>query len=152
MLEKIRLISKVSALVLIMGATLTVYAQGPLQKRVEFSVNVPYALRMGEYLLPPGDYVLHQVLQNDLNLFSLHPGELRNKPIAMIRTSRIDYYATGYPEKTQLMIDTENSGLSNYPTLEGWTIPGLDGYEIISVVEKKKGTLRHIAAIYRDKR
>jgi len=122
----------------------TALAQGPLQKRVNYSINVPYAVRMGDYVLPAGNYVLYQINQNDLNLFALYKGEdMRHSPIAMIRTTRIDYQATRYPEKTKIMltIDEEKQGRDNLPVLKGWTIPGMDGWEIISVVEKKHGVL-----------
>lgn len=145
MFKKTRVISKLSAGILMLGMSFTAFAQGPMQKRIDFSISVPYTLRMGDYLLPAGNYVLHQVLQNDLNLFALHPGDLTHKPVALIRTTRIDYYATGYPGKTALLIDTENNG-ANYPKLEGWNIPGMDGFEIITVVEKKKGTLANVTA------
>lgn len=151
MSKKTRVISKLSAGILILGMSFTVFAQGPMQKRLDFSINVPYTLRMGDYLLPAGHYVLHQVLHNDLNLFALHPGDLTRKPVALIRTTRIDYYATGYPAKTSLLIDTENNG-ANYPKLEGWNIPGMDGFEIITVVERKKGTLANVtASAYRNR-
>src|SRR5262245_45665644 len=82
----------------------TIFGQGPLQKRINFSINTPYALRMGEYMLPPGNYVLRQVLQNDLNLFALYPEDLTNEPIAMIRTVRIDYQAGRYPDDTMMFM------------------------------------------------
>jgi len=154
MFRKTNAINRLSAgiaAIVIVGSSFTVFGQGPLQKRLDFSINVPYTLRMGDYLLPAGHYVLHQVLQNDLNLFALHPGDMTHKPVALIRTTRIDYNATGYPGKTSLLIDTENNG-ANYPKLEGWNIPGLDGFEIITVVEKKRGALANVtASVYRDR-
>src|SRR5215213_9041850 len=88
--------------VLICAAASLTLAQGPVQKRVNYSINVRHALRVGDYLLPPGDYVLYQISQNDLNLFGLYEKDLRHGPIAMIRTVRIDYSAD-YPEHTRML-------------------------------------------------
>jgi len=63
--------------------------QGPLHKQVNYTINVPYALRKANYLLPPGRYILYQVSQNDLNLFALYQGDMMHSPIAVIRTTRI---------------------------------------------------------------
>lgn len=111
------------------------------QKRIDFSINAPFALRMGDYLLPPGNYVLRQAIQNDLNLFALYPEDLTNEPIAMIRTARIDYQSSKYPDDTKLFVELDESSPDNHPVLQGWTIPGMDGWEVISVVEKKSGIL-----------
>jgi len=119
----------------------TAFAQGPIQKRIDFSINVPFALRMGDYILPAGKYVLYQISQNDLNLFALHPVDRTHSPIAMIRTTRIIYQGTDYPEKTELIINIDESSRDNHLVLEGWNIPGMDGWEIIGVVEKKRGLL-----------
>ena len=125
---------------------MSVYGQGPLKQRIDFSINTPFALRMGDYMLPPGNYVLHRVLDNDPNLFSLHPGNLTHEPIAMIRTARIDYAAGRYPEHTKLFVEMDETSPDNHPVLEGWTIPGMDGWEVISVVEKKAGVLTKVNA------
>ena len=123
---------------------MTIFGQGPLQKRINFSINTPYAIRMGEYLLPPGEYVLYQVLQNDLNLYALYPENMTNEPIAMIRTVRIDYQANRYPEETKLFMENDEMSSDNHPVLEGWTIPGMDGWEVIGVVEKKTGVMTRV--------
>lgn len=125
---------------------LTVFAQGPLQKRVNYAINADYALRMGDYILPAGHYVLYQVSPNNLNLFALYKDDLTHSPIAMIQTARIDYSVQGYPEKTKMMLNIEETanGREDLPVLKGWTIPGMDGWEIIGVVEKERGVLTHI--------
>jgi hypothetical protein len=117
-------------------------AQGPLQKQVNYDINVPYALRMGKYVLPPGKYVLYQINANNPNLFALYRGDRMRPPIAMIHTVRIDYASRGYPEKTKIFLDIdEERDRRSLPEVQGWTIPGMDGWEIISVVESKKGML-----------
>ena len=133
-----------TALILMMAVAAS--AQGPLQKQVFYTINVDHAMRMGDYILPAGSYELFQISPNDLNLFALYKNNRMHSPIAMIRTTRIDYQATGYPSKTKIMltIDEESNGRENIPMLKGWTIPGFDGWEIISVVEKKKGVLARV--------
>lgn len=133
--------STLAAIIVTMMTALTICAQGPIRKRVNYSINVPYTLRMGSYVLPPGEYVLYQIMDNDSNLFALYKNDMMRSPIAMIRTARIDYQSRRYPEKTKLMlsIDEENYSGRSLPVLRGWTIPGMDGWEVISVVERKKG-------------
>lgn len=121
-----------------------VFAQGPINKRINYTINVSHALRMGDYLLPPGRYVLYQVNQNDLNLFALYQDEMTHSPIAMIRTARIEYHATQYPEHTKMILDINETSGDAHPVLEGWNIPGEDGWEIISVVSKKDGILTRV--------
>lgn len=137
-----------AALTLILTIAVTGLAQGPLQKRINYDINAPYALRLGGYVLPPGKYVLYQINQNDLNLFALYRNDRMHPPIAMIRTARVDFAGSGYPEKTKIYldIDEETRGPARLPVLRGWTIPGMDGWEIIGVVESKsrRGTLARV--------
>jgi hypothetical protein len=121
--------------VMMMIASLT-FAQGPMQKRINYTINVPYSLRMGDYMLSPGRYVLYQVSFYEPNLFVLYPGDMTHSPVAMIRTTRIEYHGTRYPSKTKILLDIDESGSAAQPVIRGWTIPGEDGWEIISVVAK----------------
>jgi hypothetical protein len=114
-------------------ASLTL-AQGPIHKRVNYSINVRYALQMGDYMLPAGKYVLYQPSQNDLNLFALYQRDLRHSRVARIRTTRIEYQPGEYPEKTQMLLRIDETSPDALPVLRGWTIPGESGWEIISVV------------------
>jgi hypothetical protein len=111
-------------------------SQGLLHKQIYYTINVPYALRKANYLLPPGNYILYQISQNDLNLFALYQGDMMHSPIAMIRTTRIIYHATGYPEETRMLISYDESSPDVHPIIRGWNIPGDDGWEIIGVVPK----------------
>ena len=111
-------------------------AQGPLHKRVNFTVNVPFELKKGRTVLPPGDYVLFQINTDDPQLFALYPEDMTHSPVAMIRTTRIDYSGNRYPRKTHLLMDTDESWPQRYPVLEGWNIPGDDGWEVISTVTR----------------
>lgn len=128
-----------TAILLIGVAAAPVLAQGPLQKRVNFTINVPFELKRGEAALPPGNYVLYQVNTNDPQLFALFQEDLTHPPIAVIRTTRIDYSTGRYPGKTRLLMDTEESWPQRYPVLEGFNIPGEDGWEVISVVTRSRG-------------
>ena len=114
-------------------------AQGPLHKRVNFTINVPFELKKGEAVLPPGNYVLFQINISDPQVFALFQEDLTHAPIAMIRTTRIDYSANRYPRKTRLLMDTDESWPQKYPVLEGWNIPGDDGWEVISTVTRLRG-------------
>src|SRR5579862_9564460 len=100
--------SLVPAVVLMMAALSTTNGQGPLQKQINFNINVPYALTMGDYVLPAGNYVLRQVSENDLDLFALYEGKhMMHSPVAMIRTIRVEYGHARWPEKTKLFLDID---------------------------------------------
>ena len=128
-----------TVLLLIGVAVVPVLSQGTLHKRVNFTVNVPFELKKGEAVLPAGNYVLFQMSMSDPQLFGLFPEDLTHEPIAMIRTTRIDYSGNRYPRKTRLLMDTEESWPQKYPVLEGFNIPGDDGWEVISTVTRLKG-------------
>jgi hypothetical protein len=133
-----------AAIILSVAMTAIAFAQGPIHKRVNYTINVPYELRMGDYMLPAGKYVLYQINQNDTNLFGLYQMDLTDEPIAMIRTVRIDYSGTEYPEDTKMILDIDESSYDSHPVLRGWNIPGMDGFEIISVVAKDSGILTRV--------
>ena len=134
----------IAAVLMIAAWSSLALAQGPIHKRVNYSINVSHALRMGDYILPAGKYVLYQPNQNDVNLFALYNMDLRRSPIAMIRTTRVDYHANDYPDDTRLMLSMDETSSDNHPVLRGWTIPGMDGWEIISVVAKDNNVLTRI--------
>ena len=136
--------SALLALMIVTAMANVVFAQGPINKRINYTINVSHALRMGDYLVPPGRYVLYQINPNDVNLFALYQDDMTHSPIAMIRTSRIEYHSHQYPEKTKMMLDIDEASSEAHPVLQGWTIPGEDGWEIISVVSKKDGILTRV--------
>ncbi|HJQ71421.1 MAG TPA: hypothetical protein VKA70_20755 [Blastocatellia bacterium] len=137
-----RLIKSGLVAVLIGAMASLAMAQGPLHKRVNYSINVSHYLRMGDYLLPPGGYVLYQVNQNDPNLFGLYQKNTAREPIAMIRTVRIDH-SLNYPEKSLILRDMVECR-EPYQVLRGWTIPGEDGWEIVSVIAKNGKVLTRV--------
>jgi len=136
--------SALLAVMLFTAMASVVLAQGPIHKRINYTINVSHALRMGDYLLPPGRYVLYQIDQNDLNLFALYQDEMTHSPIAMIRTTRIEYQSHKFPEKTKMMLDIDETSGDAHPVLQGWNIPGEDGWEIISVVAKDDKVMTRI--------
>jgi|SRR5262245_15476318 len=130
--------SGVVASIMILTASIgVVLAQGPIKKQVNYDINVPYELRMANYLLPAGHYILKQVNDNDVNLFALYQGDMMHSPIAMIRTTRIQYGAGRWPEHTRLLLTIDESSEEALPILRGWNIPGESGWEVISVVPRR---------------
>jgi hypothetical protein len=117
-------------------ASLTLAQQGNLKKRVNYSINVAYSLGVSGYIFPPGNYVLRQVSDNDLNMFYLYQGNMMHGPVAIIKTTRIEYSHNEYPEDTNLLLDTVESKGADYVVLRGWHVPGEDGWEVIGVVAK----------------
>jgi hypothetical protein len=124
------------------GFSASALGQGPLQKRVNFDVSVPYSMRMADYLLPAGHYVLFQIDQNNLNLFGLYQDDLTHPPIAWVRTTRIDYESERVPEKAEMLLATDET--RSIPIIRGWTIPGDDGWEVIAVYPKGTNDLVHV--------
>jgi len=121
-------------------ATSFAFAQGPIYKLVRFDINVPYELRMSNYILPEGHYVIRQMSANDINLFALYKDDMTHPPIAIFRTVRIPYNTMAdTPRHTELLIRDDESG--GVPVVRGFTIPGDDGYQIVSVVPRKHSIL-----------
>jgi len=135
-----RLFRNLTVLFIVMASfATTTFAQGPLQKRMDFTINVPYRLRMQNYMLPAGTYILHQVRKEAPDLFALYEGDMMHSPIAMIQTVRIDYTAGRFPNKTAVHWHIDEMGANSDAVITGWDIPGMDGWQILSVVPSKKG-------------
>ena len=117
-------------------------AQGPIIKLVSFDINVPYQMRMTDYILPEGHYIFKQMSQNDINLFALYKDNMMHSPIAMVRTVR-DSVGNGQdlPERTALIMRIKESGDDAMPIVRGFTIPGEDPFHIIAVVPKDSRVL-----------
>lgn len=132
-----------AAAVLLSAVALPVLGQGPLHKRVDFSIDSPFELKQANAVLPAGNYVLYQLSNNDPALFALYSDDMTNPPIAMIRTTRIDY-TTRWPQHTKLILETDETSPQNYPMLEGWRIPGDDGFEVVAAVAKRSAVVSSI--------
>ena len=130
------------AILLISAVVVPALGQGPLHKRVNFSINVPYELKKSDVVLPPGNYVLYQISETAPHLFALYRDDTRHSPIAIITTVRIEYSATGYPTKTRMLMETDEASVDGNMVLEGWNIPGEAGWESISAVSSRNAAVR----------
>lgn len=123
------------AAMLVMIATLTAMpslAQYPLLKRVYFTVSAPFELKNLNAVLPAGEYTLFQISVENPDVFALYQGkELMSSPVAMVHTTRVDHYTHGYPTKTDMLLNDERENAEALPVIEGWNIPGMNGWEII---------------------
>jgi hypothetical protein len=126
----------VAAVLLIATIAVPALAQGPLNDRINFTINVPFELKKSDIVLQPGNYVLYRIDANNPNLFALYRDNTRHTPIAMITTTRIEHAANKVPSKTRLLMDTDESSAQGYAVLEGWNVPGKDGWEMISTVTR----------------
>src|SRR5580765_7623462 len=81
------MLRKASLIGVLLAAMLgsSVFAQTPVPRIVHYGVNVQYKMRVGDYMLPAGNYVLSQVMQSDPNLYYLHSVNLSREPIAILR-------------------------------------------------------------------
>ncbi len=132
-----------AVVVMMFTAAITGYAQGTARDRITFNINTRFELRMGDYVLPPGKYILQEVdATTSPDMFALYKENRMQSPIAMIQTTRIRYNASEYPDKSQIILvfDPEDK-VSGIPTLTGWKVPGKDGWRVTGVVEKEKGHL-----------
>lgn len=128
-----------TAVLLVTTVGLPALAQGPIHDRINFSINVPFELKKSDIVLQPGNYVLFRIDANNPNLFALYRDDTRHSPIAMITTSRIEHVVGKVPGKTRLLMDTDESSPQNYAVLEGWNVPGKDGWEMIATVTRSHG-------------
>ncbi|HXG64951.1 MAG TPA: hypothetical protein VNO70_07570 [Blastocatellia bacterium] len=125
-----------AAMFMIVATAGLMFAQVTVPRRFHYSINVPYKMRMGDYLLPAGKYLLYQINSNDRNLFALYKGEDRiGTPIAMIRTVAIsDLHDV---DEATVILEVEESSGDPYAVIKGWNAPGESGWEIISVYPDK---------------
>ena len=130
------------AILLISAFVIPALGQGPLRKRINFTINEPYALKKSDVVLPAGNYVLYQVSETVPNLFWLYRDNTGNTPIAMINTVRIDYNSARYPGKTKMLMEIDESSPGANRVLEGWNVPGEDGWAAISSVTSHHATVR----------
>jgi hypothetical protein len=132
------------AVMLMAAAASFAFSQEAPRKLIRFTIDTPFEIKMKQLVLPAGKYILHQVTASDANLFNLHQNDLTQSPIAVVRTSRIDYSTTGYPEQFKLFLSNEESNQGDHPVLTGWAVSGTDGWEIVSVVTHKDVAQRQV--------
>lgn len=150
-MKALRNLAIAALFIFVAAPAMTASAQGPIQKRINFWINVPFELSEGKMILPAGKYVLYQTSQGDQNLFSLYREDMTSSPIAMIRTVRIDYLSGEQPRKTVMLVDMDDESSQTYPVITGWAIPGIDGWEITGVVGDSSMVSERIAKIDRKK-
>jgi hypothetical protein len=107
--------------------------QGNLKERIHYAINVPQALEMGGYVLPPGKYLISQINTTDLNLFALYRGDDTKTPIASLRTTRVELQPGEYPTDAKIRLEIDETSADAMPVLRGWSVPGQDGWQIIAV-------------------
>jgi hypothetical protein len=126
-----------AAVLLLSVAVVPILAQGPLQKRIDFTIDTSFELKKGGIVLQPGNYVLFQIDQKEPRLFALYRDNMTHRPIAMIWTMRANN-TLRFPTKTTVITDTDEASASSYPVIEGFTIPGEDGWQVISSVTSRR--------------
>ena len=131
----------IAAIFLISAAVIPGLAQGPLHKEVYFTIDAPFELAKTHTVLPPGKYILYEINANNPNVFALYREDKMHSPIAMLTTVRIDYSARKYPGKTSILLDTDEGSPQNYPVLQGWNVPGEDGWDVIGGVSSESTTI-----------
>jgi len=139
------------ATALLLGiAVAPAFAQGPTQERIHFTMSVPFELKKSNIVLPPGDYLLFQIREKDRTLFGLYERDLTHAPIALISTIRFDYGAGNTPQKVKLLMGTDESSPQGHPVLEGWNIPGQDGFAMIAAVTRQRSVTARYQAMSRN--
>jgi len=127
------------AIVFLIGAAvIPALAQGPIQERINFTVDAPFELKGTNVVLPAGNYALFQIDRNDRNLFALYRGsDMMHTPIAMLKTVRIYYSLGKLPGKTKMLMEP-NEASQNCPVLEGWIVPGDFGWRVIGATTRSE--------------
>ncbi len=133
----------IAAILLMIAAAPLAMGQVRTQTRLNFTINVPYAMEMGGYTLSPGKYILLQSSQQP-NLFSLYAEDLAREPIAMIQTTRTRYWTIPQDRTTKIVLEIDESSLDSRPVLQGWNVPYADGWEVTSVVAKNNNYMVRI--------
>ena len=119
------------------GASISFSSLGQVPSRtiVHFTISVPTAVTIGNYVLAPGTYVLYQDSQAR-DLFAIYPGSLAVEPIAQILTTRTPYWAVRNDRQTRVELKMVESRAGLMPAMKGFNVPYADRWNIVSVVAK----------------
>lgn len=140
MMKAIRKSAVIAALLL--ATATTIWAQVPTRTQVYFDINVPYAMEMGGYNLPPGHYILWQDSQN-ANLFRLYQHDLAREPLAVIYTVRGRYW-TEHSKGTRLELEVDESSSESLPVVRAFKVPFDDPWEVVSIKVKKDSLMTRV--------
>jgi len=127
---------------LLIATAAATWAQVPTRTQIYFDINVPYAMEMGGYNLPPGHYILWQDSQNP-NLFRLYQHDLAREPLAVIYTVRGRYW-TVHSKGTRLALDVDESSSEGLPVVRAFKVPFDDPWEVVSVKVKKDSLMTRV--------
>ena len=127
---------------LLIAMTAAALAQSPTRTKIHFEINVPYAMSMGGYNLPPGHYVLYQDSQN-ANLFRLYQQDMTREPVAVIYTVRGRYWADR-PDSTRMKLEVDESSSDLRPVVRGFRVSSDDPWEVVSVKVKDSALMTRI--------
>lgn len=135
------------AVVFLMCAMIPALAQGgPPQTKIHFTTNTEFELKKGSgVMLPPGNYILFRFETNNRNLFALYQDDMTHRPIAMIETAPVLYTLGWRPGHTNILMEQDESA-QNTPVLEGWNVPGEDGWQVITTITGGKALRSRIKA------
>ncbi|MBI3652603.1 MAG: hypothetical protein HY231_16400 [Acidobacteria bacterium] len=137
-MKSLKIAALAAAILFFAASANSVFAQGPLQKEIDFTINHPFEMSKSNIVLPAGKYILYQIDENDLDLFALYRNNRMHAPIAMVRTTRIDYTGSSYPGKDKMLVKIDEEGPVLMPVINGWNIAGSDGWEIIAIVPDRE--------------
>jgi len=127
---------------LLIAVTATALAQVPTRTKVHFDINVPYAMEMGGYSLPPGHYILLQDSQNP-NIFRLYQHDQAREPVAVVYTVRGRYY-TVRQGGTRFALEVDETGSDNLPVVRAFGVPYDDPWQVVSVKVKDHSLMTRI--------
>lgn len=120
------------------AAVLPAMGQGVATERLNFTISAPFRLKKSDVVLPAGKYYLSEVNSTEGTEFWLF-SDLKHKPLALIETVRYtDETSIPAPDKTEVLLDTTTPSDGEVPVLDGWKLPGGEGWEVTATVPDKK--------------
>lgn len=128
----------ISGLLVLTAGLSAAFAQKPTPRIVHFNVNVPYTFTKTHFTLPAGNYVLRQISLNHRGLFELFQGDMTHAPIAVVRTVPVYQSGAYRNEPTKIYYRLDEANQDGPPIIEGWSMPGDYGFEIISIVPSRE--------------
>ena len=122
-----------SVLLCLLGLCSLARADYPVRTKVYFNLHIPYTVRAGEIVIPPGEYALRDLGIAPTAILALSERG-KSHPLAILYTVRIDRRLVDWTDRPRVVFDEEGG----MPALKKIYIPSEDGYEIIGAVADKK--------------